>query len=238
MTGSGSGSAQSAAQPAAQRRRLDIALVFLAFLAGSADAVAFVGFGGVFVGNMSGNVILLGVSVSSLAGVEPLRPITSLVGFAVGVLIAVVGRRVMERRDPGRGAALGGRSLWLVAALLLVSAVGWLIVDGQPDMPVRLALIFVAAVALGVQSTLVARLALPGVSTTFITGTMISVVAHLLRSPGHEEIQKIRIGVLVALVGGAAAGAGLLAVAWSGAMFLPAAGVVALALWARGGARS
>lgn len=211
------------------RRELDVVLIALAFLAGSADAVAFVGFGGVFVGNMSGNVILLGVSASPLGGVEPLRPAMALVGFAIGVLVAIAGGRT--RSDGDRRLPAG--PLFPVAGLLLVAAIGWLVAGGQPASPLRLALILVASVALGIQSTLVARLALPGVSTTFITGTMIAIGDQLLRSPGRRSIQRIRIGVFVALGVGAAAGVGALAVAPAWAMFLPAIGVTVLAGWIR-----
>jgi len=193
--------------------------------------VAFVGFGGVFVGNMSGNVILLGVSASPLGGVEPLRPVMALVGFAIGVLVALVFAK--HRAGSDRGAKLDGGPLFPVAALLSVAAVGWLLAGGQPTPPLRLALILVASVALGIQSTLVARLALPGVSTTFITGTMIAIGDQLLRSPGRRSIQRIRIGVFVALGVGAAAGVGVLAVARPWAMFLPAIGVTVLAGWIR-----
>lgn len=208
-------------------------MIALAFLAGSADAVAFVGFGGVFVGNMSGNVILLGVSASPLAGVEPLRPAMALAGFAIGVLVAVARRNNRVRDGANRDSDLDGPLLVLVAGLLFASAVGWLIAGGEPHSALRLALIFVAAVGLGIQSALVARLALPGVSTTFITGTMISIGAQLLRSPDRGEIQRVRIGVLVALGVGAAVGVGGLALARGWAMFVPAIGVAVLAVWIR-----
>lgn len=184
-----------------------------------------------FVGNMSGNVILLGVSASPLGGVEPLRPVMALVGFAIGVLVALVVAK--HRAVSDRGGKLDGGPLFPVAALLSVAAVGWLLVGGQPTSPLRLALILVASVALGIQSTLVARLALPGVSTTFITGTMIAIGDQLLRSPGRRSIQRIRIGVFAALGVGAAAGVGVLAVARPWAMFLPAVGVTVLAGWIR-----
>lgn len=215
--------------------RRDFGLVALAVCAGLADATSFMGFGGVFVGNMSGNVILLGVSVNSASGVEALRPAVALVAFAIGILLAA--RRVAADGAAGNGPRYPAEgTLWVVALLQSAAALGWLATAGDPNQVMRLALIGGAAVALGVQSTLVARLALPGVSTTFMTGTMIAIGTYIRGARGSREINWVRIGAFLGLLAGAAAGAGMLAIWRPGAMLLPAAGSWLVAAATRGGA--
>lgn len=60
-------------------RRLDLAmLLLLTFSTGMVDAIGYLGFDKVFTGNMTGNVVILGMGLAGADGVPVLRPALAL----------------------------------------------------------------------------------------------------------------------------------------------------------------
>jgi hypothetical protein len=105
-------------------------LVMLSLAAGCVDAVGYLGLGQIFVANMTGNTVLLGLALGQAKGQAALRAMVGLAGFVVGVAsgAAVFG--------PGRE-----RSAWpptVTAALalelvvLVAFAVGWFLAEAEP----------------------------------------------------------------------------------------------------------
>ncbi len=80
-------------------------------------------------------------------------------------------------------------------------------VDARPVGWARLALLGVIALAMGGQSAAARQLGNPNVGTTYLTGTLTSLVSSLA---GRRRPDAEAVAVLVALLAGAAAGAGLL----------------------------
>ena len=70
-------------------RRLDLAmLLLLTFSTGMVDAIGYLGFDKVFTGNMTGNVVILGMGLAGADGVPVLRPALALVFFMVGAALS------------------------------------------------------------------------------------------------------------------------------------------------------
>src|ERR1700728_3120233 len=67
-------------------RRTVTALLSLTVVTGLVDAVSYLRLGRVFVANMTGNVVFLGLSVDHHAGLSPLASIVALAGFVIGAL--------------------------------------------------------------------------------------------------------------------------------------------------------
>jgi uncharacterized membrane protein YoaK (UPF0700 family) len=69
-------------------------LVMLSLAAGCVDAVGFLGLGQIFVANMTGNTVLLGLALGQAKGQAALRAVVALAGFVIGVGAgaAIVGR--------------------------------------------------------------------------------------------------------------------------------------------------
>lgn len=154
--------------PATWRNTL---LVLLSLAAGCLDAVGFLGFGEVFVANMTGNTVLLGIAVGQGDGEAVLRAGTALGGFICGVAVGavVVGRKRERPLWPRAVTAALVIELFVLAAF----AAGWLLFAGaEPTGRVSLVLISLSALAMGVQSSAVRRLGVPGVATTYVTGTL------------------------------------------------------------------
>jgi uncharacterized membrane protein YoaK (UPF0700 family) len=105
----------------------------------------------------------------------------------------------------------------LVAELgLLAALLGWWLVAGStPRGAVQDGLIALAGTAMGVQSAAFARVAVPGVATTYITGTWTGVSAGVARwlrrrqpdpSVGNQPQRGLQTAVIVVYLGGAIAG--------------------------------
>src|ERR1700759_2749878 len=70
-----------------------VVAVLLAAITGFVDAVAFERFLGVFVANQSGNAVFLGMAIGGSPVSTAWRPATSMVGFALGIVVAQLVRR-------------------------------------------------------------------------------------------------------------------------------------------------
>jgi len=168
----------------------DAMLTSLSLAAGCVDAVGYLGLGQVFVANMTGNTVLLGLAIGQVDGRGVLHAGTALAGFVLGVTVgAAIVERGPERAawTPAITAALG-----LECVILVAFAAGWLLDGSEPSGVAVYPLIVLSALAMGVQSAAVRRLQVAGVSTTYITGTLTSLTARTVRwlrsaSPEHSE---------------------------------------------------
>lgn len=153
--------------PATLRNSL---LVMLSLAAGCVDAVGYLGLGQIFVANMTGNTVLLGLALGQAEARAALRAGVALVGFIVGVAVgaAILGPgRDRPTWPPGVTAALALELVFLIAF-----AIGWFFAESKPAGLSVYPLILLPAVAMGLQSAAVRRLGIPGVATTYITGTL------------------------------------------------------------------
>lgn len=140
----------------------------LAAASGSADGWSFFGLAHAFVANMTGNTVLLGISIFHLQG-DMLHPLIALCSYLVGT---VLGTLVTRRVQPGAiWAKAVSWTLFLEALLLITAEVGWIAAAHAPAPPLDAFLLAIVALAIGLQSGAMVQLRIPGVVTTYITGT-------------------------------------------------------------------
>ena len=190
-------------------KRRDALVVALAVATGGMDAMGFIAMGGVFASVMTGNLVLLGVSVGHRSGSLADHVGVALGGFVIGVVagVLVAGHPGGERPTwPARVTA----ALVVELALIAGVTVGWELVGGHPAADAQLLLLGVAATAMGVQSAAVRSLADPGLSSTYMTGTLTGLVSAVAVGEGLGG-QRRNLAVIAALVLGAAV-AGVLVV--------------------------
>lgn len=180
-------------------------LIALTFTAGCVDAISYLGLGRVFTANMTGNAVLLGVALGHAEAPSAERSGVAVVGFALG---ALAGSRITPAR--GRGAAWSRRvtaALAVELAALVAFAALWP-ADGAPAARPADGLIGLSALAMGIQSAAARRVAVSGVTTTYVTGTLTSLMAGLaaLAAPSGWARQAAVLGALLvgAVVGGLA----------------------------------
>jgi len=218
----------------------DALLVTLTFGAGAVDAISFFGLGRVFTGNMTGNLVLLGLAAGRAKGEEVARSAVSLVAFCLGVLIAVALVAFISRRTRSeRGARVWPVGVSVVLALVvLVQAcllAGWMTVGGHPGLTFEAVLVGLSALAMGMQSDAVAALGVAGVTTTYVTGTLTGLLRSLVTGGEDVRDRVRRLAVLVGLLIGGVLGGVLMVQARRFAPILPLSATVAAvatAAWA------
>jgi uncharacterized membrane protein YoaK (UPF0700 family) len=163
----------------------DVRLLVLAASAGSSDAWSYFGLGHAFVANMTGNTVILGLAVFQDHG-DMLHPAIALGCYAGG---AMLGSLLTEKVQPG---AVWARAiswtLMLEALLLLAAEAGWIAIHlhirYSPSLEVLLGTL---ALAIGMQSGAMVQLKIPGIVTTYITGTWTTMLSGLVRLGRQEQ---------------------------------------------------
>jgi uncharacterized membrane protein YoaK (UPF0700 family) len=199
----------------------DALLVALTVAAGAVDAISYLGLGGIFTANMTGNMVLLALAAGSGAGSQALRAGISLVAFSAGVFVSA---RIMRAPDD---VSLWPRrittTLAVVATLQAGVLAGWLATSAHPSGAVEGGLISLSALAMGAQGSAIRTMNVSGVSTTYLTGTLVGLVTQVAVWSGSRGEAARRAGVLVALLAGASVAAVLLVNVRSLAPILPLA---------------
>jgi uncharacterized membrane protein YoaK (UPF0700 family) len=188
------------------RANARVALIALTASTASLDVTAFLRLGGVFASVMTSNLVFVGIAVVKTEAAFGTRCAVAILSYVVGVGI---GSTIAE--PSGDENRLGTRPLSLLLtgelALLVGYTIWWMVVGGQPKGWTQIVLLGLIACAMGGQSAATRQLGNPTASTTYLTGTLTSVVSSLAarRRPDPEAV-----AVILALLAGAAAGVGLL----------------------------
>jgi uncharacterized membrane protein YoaK (UPF0700 family) len=172
-------------------------MVALTLLTGLVDAVSYLKLGHVFVANMTGNVIFLGLA---LAGAGGLSAIVSLVALAAFLLGALAGGWV-GTHHVHRGRLLRG-AIAAQAILLLLALVVALLADEPLSQSLRYGFVVVLALAMGVQNAAAQKLAVPEITTTVLTKTLVGIASEgsFLGGPG-ARVGRRSVAVTAMLLG-------------------------------------
>ncbi|MGH7770598.1 MAG: YoaK family protein [Candidatus Binatia bacterium] len=153
-------------------------LLILTWAAGCVDAISYLGLGHVFTAMMTGNTVLLGLALAQGEILAALRSIVALIGFAAGV---AAGAMIVERDDKDRRWPRAvTKALALEAVFLAVFVLTWHFAGNSRGAAAVYFLIVLLSLAMGLQAAAVRRLGVPGIATTYITGTMTSLMVDLV----------------------------------------------------------
>ena len=177
---------------------LTIVAALLTVGSAATDIMAFTRLGNVFASVMTSNIVFLGLAAARHSGSLALHAAVSFAGYAAGVLAGSRLARRPARTDAADAEAAAGAgdagswTPWVVATLGLEAAVligftiGWEVTGTHPSGGSEFLLIALATVAMGLQSAVVVVLDISGVGTTYLTGTLTSLLDSLA-SPGEER---------------------------------------------------
>ncbi len=198
----------------------DTVVILLALAAGAVDAISFLGLGGAFSANMTGNVVLLGAAAGKGFTEALLRSGAALAGYVVGVYVAA---RAVRRAAAAEGLWPGWMTRGLAAVGLIECVVlaGWLASSGRPSLAGEATLLAISALAMGAQGALVHRLGLTGVTSTYVTGTLTGFLSELATASGSGRNRLQRLSTVLALFIGAALAALLIIQARETAALVP-----------------
>ena len=143
--------------------------------AGSVDAITYLT-AHVFTANMTGNAVLLGIAAGQGNAVPVLRSLIALIAFIAGVIL---GALAVGEGEAAAAARAVRRAVWIETIFLAFFAASALAPPSFPSRARVLLMIFSSGVAMGWQSAAVRRLKLPGIATTYITGTITALFSGL-----------------------------------------------------------
>jgi uncharacterized membrane protein YoaK (UPF0700 family) len=203
----------------------------LVVVTGFVDAIGFTRLFGVFPANQTGNIVLFGISIGDGVTGDWWRPGLAMLAFALGVAVAHRGGRRIAARSR-RPALLTIETLALATVAVLAGDVQQ---RHQLHGATEVMVLTVAALAMGLQTVLLGRVAGISVSTTFETGALVRLTETV---DDFTAIRTTDAGrrtalVLAAIVVGYAAGAALGTATsreWGRALWIPVIVVAALAL--------
>jgi len=184
---------------------LPFALLGLTGVTGLVDAVSFLALGHVFTANMTGNIVFLGFAMAGVPEVSAGRSLTALLAFLLGALVG--GKVLAKSRADAIQASLilfGLEIAFLASAMF--AAIGY---HGSPS-PASISAYLITsftAVAMGMRNAAVRKLGVVDLTTTVLTLTTTGLAADSSLAGGTNPRWQRRLGSILAMFAGAAAGA-------------------------------
>jgi len=203
-------------------------MLALTFGTGVVDAVGYLGLDRVFTGNMTGNVVILGMALVGADDLPIVGPALALVGFMAG---AALGGRVLK----------GQEKTWTMRTTLLFSLVATVtvglsvllfVVGDDPKPAVGITITTLLGGVMGVQAATARVIAVKDVTTVVVTSTITGLAADSMFGSGKRTGSGRRALAVLLILAGAVVGAALLR--WHIGAGLLLAGVVMLAATAVG----
>jgi uncharacterized membrane protein YoaK (UPF0700 family) len=176
----------------------------LALTAGYLDAHVYQHVAEVFVANMSGSLVLLGIGVVDGEASTNLAFVAAIAAFVLGAVLA----HLAHARRRTAGLPLRPAALVASEAVLVLAAAGWLLATDLPTpapgtpwqaFPVLVVLAF----AMGLQNAVVLSVGTVAVATTYETGSIDRLgraAAEVLVAPGADRSGPRRVVLVLATV--------------------------------------
>lgn len=183
-------------------------MLALTFSTGIIDAVGYLGLDRVFTGNMTGNVVIMGMAVAGGDGLPVLGPTLALVGFMVG---AAAAGRVLR----GGHAGWSTRTTWLllvVGTMMAGVSASLFAVGDDLTQAGGVAVTTALGGAMGLQAAAARVVAVKDVTTVVVTSTITGLAADSVFGGGIPGGGVRRVAAVVLILVGA--GVGALAITW------------------------
>ena len=179
-------------------------LFLLTAVTGVIDAMSLLTLGRVFVANITGTIVTLGLALAGTLGVVRETALAALLTFVIG---AYAGGKMIARFGGHRGRLLvRTTAAELVFVLAAIPVAAPLTVSVAPELSVRAVVAAtILAFGMGMQIAVVRRLHVPDMNTTVVTMVIIGLAADE-HGGGRASIVR-RLTAVLALLIGAALGA-------------------------------
>jgi uncharacterized membrane protein YoaK (UPF0700 family) len=178
-------------------------MMTLTVVTGALDAVGYLGLDRVFTGNMTGNVVILGMGIAAEEGLPVAGPLIALLGYVLG---AAIGGTVVRGRVKGWSPVI--TAVICVNAVILAAVATFLLLaprfSGQS--PAGIAAAATIAVVMGAQASVARFLAVTDMTTVVVTSTITSYASDTLFKGGLAWFTHRRLWAVVAIFCGALVG--------------------------------
>ncbi|NDZ92892.1 DUF1275 domain-containing protein [Streptomyces sp. SID6673] len=176
-------------------------MVALTFVTGLVDAGGYLGLDRVFVGNMTGNVVVLGMGAAGADGLPVLGPALALGTFIFGAGIAGLAMRSCPAGWSRRLTTVAVTSVVLVAATAVLTGVA------SADSAAGVVAASMTACAMGMQAAAARKVGVADVTTVVVTSTITVWATDMFARPSRATILNRRLAAIGAILLGALAGA-------------------------------
>ncbi|MFV0632533.1 YoaK family protein [Demequina sp.] len=200
-------------------------MLALTFSTGIIDAVGYLGLDRVFTGNMTGNVVILGMGLTGVDDLPVVGPVLALAGFMAG---AAIGGRTLRSFDAGWSPKT--TVLFSLVSTVLVACAIVAFVDESPTEPLALAVTTALGAAMGLQAAVARHIAVKDVTTVVVTSTITGLAADSAAGGEGVNFWKRRMGAILLIGAGACTGALLLQWHLGAGMLLSAAITIVVTL--------
>ncbi len=201
-------------------------MLVLTFVTGLLDAVGYLALDRVFTGNMTGNVVILGMGMAGEDELPVAGPLVALGAYVVGA--AVVGRLLQRRRhgwEPVVTAVFATSAVVLAVVATVLTSVA---VSGRA--PIGVGIAAALAALMGAQAATARMLAVADVTTVVVTSTLTAYASETLFGPGWLWLTHRRLWAIVVIIAGAFCGAWLLHLAAGSPVYVAAAATALVAV--------
>jgi uncharacterized membrane protein YoaK (UPF0700 family) len=177
-------------------------MLALTFGTGMIDAIGYLGLDRVFTGNMTGNVVILGMALAGADDLPVLGPLLALLGFMAGAAIA-------GRTLPSKTYSWRPRFSWILAVnavAMTACAIALIAVEEAPTTVAAATITTALAMAMGLQAGMARVVAVRDVTTVVVTSTITSLASDSMlganrRTGAGRRIASIALITVGALVG-------------------------------------
>lgn len=177
-------------------------LVAMTLVTGLVDAFSYLVLGHVFVANMTGNVVFLAFALAGASGFSILASLLALGSFILGSFLGgILGSRLGQHRGHLLSVAAVLQSLLLIVAVVMVALSGNPVPAGY-----SYGLIIVLGITMGVQNATARKLAVPDLTTTVLTLTIVGFGADSRLAGGSGSKAGRRLIAVAAMFVGALLG--------------------------------
>lgn len=207
----------------AEDRTLMPLLFALTLVSGLIDAVSFLRLGHVFVSNMTGNVVLLGLAIAGAKGISIGGSLLAIAAFMIG---GVIGGRLSRNVGSSAAYRLAFTTQAKVVLMLVAALVAWRF---GTVAYFGYAITALLATSMGLQNAVVRSLAIPDITTTVVTSIITGIAADSSPAGGENTRVGRRVISVILMLAGALVGA-LLVFTFGTAIALVAAALVVAAI--------
>lgn len=178
-------------------------MMTLTFVTGLVDAVGYLGLDRVFTGNMTGNIVILGMGIAGADDLPVTGPLVALGGYVVG---AAITGRLLQRHRPAWEPVVTGVFACSASVLALLATV-LVLVDVRGASAAGVAIATAIAALMGAQAATARALAVADMTTVVVTSTLTAYAGETLFAPGAAWLTHRRLWAILAIFTGAVAGA-------------------------------
>lgn len=189
-------------------------LLLLTFSTGIIDAVGYLGLDRVFTGNMTGNVVLLGMALTGAADLPVLRPALALAFFMIGAAIA---GKVLQKSSKEGWCPRTTSNLLIIGLGMTGLAITTAVVDVQDNATLGSVVTSILGLIMGMQAATARGLKVSDLTTVVVTSTITGLAADSSPTGGSNPRWARRTLAIMLILLGALTGAAALAIGlWLG----------------------